>query len=187
MVVFGLSGLTVALVGWQLDTNFLQPLSRFMAAFYVGILWQPIKRHAPVLWNISEVWVKRVGVTVAILCMLIVSAHQVSIYAVEKAKRSTDRAEMRKWTVFATRLSSEFNSVYTNAATKTLTFGAKESASEIEGVFKAYPYVPVVLYLKAVLSHRQGNTDEAKQLLKHALRNDPSYKAAEVAIAWIDR
>lgn len=178
----GIAGVTVCLVSWQFSTNFLFPVSRFLAALYAGVLWREL---APTFAVCGTIRIPRwAAVLPLVLATGLVAGESASLYAVQQIR--IDPAQQVLWARRAWWLApGAFNSTFAHAV-----MAAREAdgpaGSLIDALHRHFPYVPIVLFYKAQRELAAGNIPAAREHLQHVLANDPAFTAARYMLEGME-
>lgn len=181
LLITAMCGLVAAFVSWQFSTNYLFPVSRLMTALFAGMVWKMSSPDSATLSNSPHPpLILGGGVFVIALATLFMLANQVSIYCVQKEQTSRNPHTQWEWATWAVRLApGAFDPLYIRASLALQTLPPAQAASDVEALYKHYPYVPAVLHMMGYLRTQQGNFPEARQFLQHAFANDPANTAAK--------
>lgn len=173
-----LSALLAMIVSVQFSPSMQFATTRLMFAMFAGVLL----RHAmPPSGKYIEARFTRV-VFVSIICCatLFVAAYHAGLYAAHRSWCSDDRRDRLNWAKAADAFApGAFYPLYAYAAMSSI----YESPSEAERVsgrlYRNYPFVPNVLYVRGFVLMRVGRLGEAGETIRHAIANDPSFEDAK--------
>lgn len=172
-----LSGLLAMIASVQFSPSMQFTTTRLMFAMFAGILL----RHAmPVPEKYVGARCTR-AVFVSIICCaaLFVTAYHAGLYAAYKSWRSVDRNDRLTWSKAADALApGAFYPLYVRAAMSSMYESPAESERESRRLYRSYPFVSSVLYMRGIALMRAGRIDEAREAVRHALANDPNFEAA---------
>ena len=182
-VIMILSGLVMVFVSWQFNTSYLFPLTRLLVAFYLGRILS-LSSDENNLCRVSSKWSLCLGV-LACLAMILLGAHHVSLYMTEKMNETPFPEEQESWADRAYHLApGAFDPLNAYVSILLSQGHLEEALPAVESLHKNYPFVPVALFQTAMARMMSGQESEARELLQHALVNDPHF---EMAKQWMDQ
>lgn len=180
LLIASVACLTMALVSWQLSTSFLHPLIRWMVALPLAIIWQQTRTVAATPARTAAPWWRRGALGMSVVLTLFLLAHHVSLYAVRRTQGPMSAADRMTWGQRAEWLSPGGFDAYTAYYSSLKATGRHEEAMAVlEDLLVEFPFVHGVLFEAAQLRLVQGRMAEARVLLEHTVRNDPSFVPAQ--------
>ncbi len=184
LLITAMCGLTAAVVSWQFSTNFLFPVSRLMTALFLGMILQLCHRERSAAIQSVHTGLLRglrpLAMTTLTLSTLLLLANQISLYCVQKEQTSRSAHAQWDYATWAVRLApGAFDPLYIRGAVALNTLRPIDADPYVTSLYESYPYVPAVLEKMGTLRAKEGRFSDARELLQHALANDPSNTIAK--------
>lgn len=183
MMIAAVASLMVIAVSWQFSTSFLHPIVRWLVALYGALLWRCSCSHVPANRCSVPVWMRRSVQSCGVLLTLFLLAHHLSLYAVRRTQLAGMLPERLIWAHAAETLSpGSFEARTAYGMTLLSMDDMLQGTAILDQLVEEFPFVPNLLAATAQLRVTQGRYEEARSLLEHALRNDPSFTAVKLML-----
>lgn len=180
LLIASVACLTMALVSWQFSTSFLHPLIRWIVALSLAIIWQQSRTVVSTPARTVSAWGRRSAQGIALLLTVFLLSHHVSLYAVRRTQGPMSAEDRMTWGQRAEWLSPGGFDAHTAYYSSLKATGRHEEAMAVlEDLLVEFPFVHGVLFEAAQLRLVQGRMAEARVLLEHTVRNDPSFVPAQ--------
>lgn len=164
LLLTSLAGVIISFVHWQFSTNFLFPLSRLFAAFYLALLWQLGRtRHQKTISLAAPFF--RYGILLCLISLIIfVSTYQMSLFFVQKNIQAKNMEESLNSARAAHSLAPyAFDPLFQYAKTNLKAYNLDIAHQAITELSHHFPYVPQVLLLKTIRERENnGSENESK-------------------------
>ena len=183
LLITALVGLVFLSISWQFSLSSIFPLTRFLVAFYLSMLW-PLLRINTVRVLTSPVWLQPVLLILISFLTLFTLSYQFSLYASVKGQSAKTIDAQKGWLKCAVSLAPwGFEPLLRSSSRYLWTTEREKAWPFVEGLYRQFPSMPIVLYQRAAMYYQQGDDRRALELMEKALRVAP---ANPDATRWVE-